>query len=120
MGCVNEHNAGISLSGLLQHGLGQHLKRPVGGGGAGECVNTALPLAVQKLAGVISGVLVGIGAVRMQHRLHIGIVPAFDEAAGVLRVIFHGDNIPALHQDRNIFLPAEIELSRLSGVVAVL
>ena len=45
----------------------------------------ALPLSLQKLIGVIPGVLVGIGAVDVEHVLHIGVVPALDEPAGVFR-----------------------------------
>ena len=56
----------------------------------------------------------------MEHGLHVGVVPALDEAAGVLRVILHGDDAAPLDHDGDILLPAVAEFGRLGGVVAVL
>ena len=57
---IDNRDAGISLPGLLQHGLGQDLEGGVGGRGPGDGVNAALALSLQKLVRVIPGVLVGI------------------------------------------------------------
>ena len=72
-------------------------------------IDHALALPLQKLARVIAGVLVGVGAVGVEHVLHIGVVPALNKAAGVLCVVLHRDNAAALHQNGDVFLPAVAE-----------
>ena len=41
-------------------------------------------------------------ALKRQHRLHIGVIPALDKSAGIFRVIFYRYYAPALDHDRNI------------------
>ena len=45
---------------------------------------------------------------------------ALNEAAGVLRVVFHGDKLSALDQNGDVLPPAVAELGHLSGIVSVL
>ena len=56
----------------------------------------------------------------MEHRLHIGVVPAFDKAAGVFCVILYRNNAAALDHNGDVFLPTEVEFGGLGGVIAVL
>ena len=120
MARIHKYNAGIPLSGLLQNRLGKQLEGPVGRGRPCDHVDAVLPLPLQQLVGVIAGVLIGIGSVGVKHVLHICVVPALDEAAGVFRVILHGNDAPALYQNRDVLPPAVAELRHLGGIIPVL
>ena len=77
-------------------------------------------LVFQKLAGIIAGIFIGIGAVGMEHCLHVSIVPAFDKTAGIFRIVFYGDNASSFYHDGDIFFPSVAEIGGLGRIITIL